>query len=96
MQEYNVMVELPEGQVAYNTVSDEATLQTLAMEYQDKYESTILLAMVDGKLRELNKKVAKDCKVSFVTMTDRDGNRAYRRSVTLLLEKAVAHIFGSH
>ena len=31
MQEYNVMVELPEGQVAYNTVSDEATLQTLAM-----------------------------------------------------------------
>lgn len=96
MQEYNVMVELPEGQVAYNTVSDEATLQTLAMEYQDKYESTILLAMVDGKLRELNKKVVKDCKVSFVTMTDRDGNRAYRRSVTLLLEKAVAHIFGSH
>ncbi|MBQ3029617.1 MAG: nucleoside kinase, partial [Agathobacter sp.] len=31
---------------------------------------------------------------SFVTMTERDGKRAYRRSITLLLQKAVYNLWG--
>lgn len=95
MQEYNVVVELPGGQVEDNVVPSDTTLQSLAVKYQEYYGSIIVLAMENGKLRELNKKVTKDCTVSFVTVADRDGERAYKRSVTLLMEKAVEHVFGT-
>lgn len=96
MQDYNVLVELPGGQVESSVVNSETTLQALAIQFQEYYSSTILLAKENGKLRELNKKIVKDCTISFVTSADRDGDRAYRRSVTLLLEKAVQNLYNSY
>ena len=54
----------------------------------------IVLACVDGKLRELNKEIKKDCSVKFLTSISRDGKRTYRRSMTLLMQKAIENLWG--
>ena len=41
--------------------------ETIAKEYQKQYSSRIALVTVNGKIRELFKKVKKDCEVSFFT-----------------------------
>lgn len=89
MQEFKLNIEVAPGQKEEVTVPKETTLWQLAETYQKNYPETIVLAVVDQKLRELNKKVDKSCDLSFLTMTDRDGKRTYRRSVTLLMQKAV-------
>ena len=94
MQEYNVVVETTPGLFEEVLVTDDMTLQQLAEESQDNYKDRIVLANVNGRLRELNKKVADGSTVSFITMTERDGKRTYRRSVTLLLQKAVENLWG--
>lgn len=94
MQEYNVVVETTPGLFEEVLVTDDMTLQQLAEESQDNYKDRIVLANVNGRLRELNKKVADGSTVSFLTMTERDGKRTYRRSVTLLLQKAVENLWG--
>ncbi len=76
-------------------VQEKMTLAELAAEYQDAYADEIILAKVNGKLRELNKQISEPCEIRFVTVADRDGKRTYRRSVTLLLQKAVRNIYGS-
>ena len=65
----------------------------LAEKYQEHYKDRIVLASVNNKLRELNRTVDTDCEVEFVTMTQRDGKRAYRRSVTLLMQKAIYNLW---
>ncbi len=94
MQEYNVVVETTPGLFEEVLVTDDMTLQQLAEESQDNYKDRIVLANVNGRLRELNKNVAEGSTVSFLTMTERDGKRTYRRSVTLLLQKAVQNLWG--
>ena len=54
--------------------------EQIAKQYQKNYSDRIVLACVDGKLRELSKVVKASGKISFLTMTDRDGKRTYRRS----------------
>ena len=34
------------------------------------------------------------CELSFVTTADRDGRRTYRRSVVLLLQRAIYDVYG--
>lgn len=94
MQEYNVVVETTPGLFEEVLVTDDMMLQQLAEESQDNYKDRIVLANVNGRLRELNKNVTEGSTVSFLTMTERDGKRTYRRSVTLLLQKAVQNLWG--
>ncbi len=84
MQEYSVKVTLPDGQVMAVTASESDTLEAVADRFKDYYEDDIILGIVNGRLRELNKKIKSDCELSFVTTADRDGRRTYRRSVVLL------------
>lgn len=94
MKEYEIIVCF--GDKNEKTVVPEGTtLADLAEKYQEYYSDEIILAMVNGKLRELNKPVAASGTVRFVTVADRDGKKTYRRSVTLLLQKAVQKLYGS-
>ena len=103
MQEYNVNVIINdqaacvsadnEGSVSMR-VPDGTTIADLAAKFQDYYEDDIILGMVHGKLREINKLIKSDCNLSFVTVADRDGRRTYRRSVVLLLQRAVLEVYG--
>ncbi|MCI5649124.1 MAG: nucleoside kinase [Fusicatenibacter sp.] len=62
--------------------------------FEKEYRYPIVLVTVNGRLRELHKRLKKDCEITFVTTNDEIGHKAYRRSMTLLLLKAVYHVGG--
>jgi uridine kinase len=62
-------------------------LQTL------EYESQVVAAIVNGDLRELTYPINIESRVIPVTMSDPDGARIYRRSLTFLLEMAFSDLF---
>lgn len=66
----------------------------IAQEYQEKYKDDIVLVIYNNRLRELGKKVERDGTLRFITTADKSGRRAYRRSVTLLMQKAVHNLWG--
>ncbi len=94
MQEFEISVLLPSGEIEEVKVTSETTLYQIAKEYQSYYEDDIILGMINGKLKELNNEFDKDAEISFVTVKDRDGRKTYRRSVLFLLQKAVDVIYG--
>ncbi len=96
MQEYNVTIKISNEKNMTERVAEGTRFVSLAEKYQVDYTDKIVLVQVNGKLRELNKCVEDDCEVEFITMTERDGKRTYRRSVTLLLQKAVYNLWGKH
>lgn len=70
------------------------TYGKIAQEYQSKYEYPIVLLMKDNKLCELHKKLKKEGTIEFITTQDQIGHETYRRSVSLLLLKALHHVAG--
>lgn len=93
MQEFELQIEVAPGVQEQVMVREGTTLEELAKKYQDNYKATIVLACANQKLRELSKAVRKPGTLSFLTMEDRDGKRTYRRSVTLLMQKAVENLW---
>lgn len=71
-----------------------ATYEDVANDYQQEYENLIALAARDGKIRELFKKMTRDCEVTFFTLKDDVGNKTYVRSATMLFLKAVFDVCG--
>lgn len=67
----------------------------IAKEYQKEYKDDIVLVSLDDRLSELFKPAEKGGNLSFVTTGDTAGRKAYRRSVTLMMQKAVHHILGN-
>lgn len=69
--------------------------QEIAEEYQPRYEHQIVLVFVGKyRLRELRKCVEEDCELRFVTTGDSIGHATYKRSMCLLLVKAVHDVAG--
>lgn len=66
----------------------------IAEEYQQRYEDDIVLVIYNNRLRELNKTVERDGTLAFLTTADKIGKKAYRRSATLLMQKAVHNLWG--
>lgn len=59
----------------------------------DKYK--VVLAIVNRKLKELNAVLNEDCVIEeLITIADGIGSKAYRRSVTLLMQRAVHNCWG--
>lgn len=92
MQEFNVNIKI-KNEFFTERVKKDTRFVSLAEKYQTYYKDKIVLVSVNNKLVELGKEIDCDCELEFVTMTDRDGKRAYRRSVTLLLQKAVYNLW---
>jgi len=59
------------------------------------FKAPIIAAVVDGKLRELSYKPARDSQVKPVTLAESDGGRIYRRSLVLLLTAAIEELWPS-
>lgn len=74
----------PEGTTFGEIVKD--------FENQEKYP--VVLVMVGNKLRELHKRLHEDCEISLITTRDDIGHKTYKRSMNLLLLKAVYHVAG--
>ena len=69
--------------------------EEIAKEYQHTMENDIVLVWENNRLRELHKCVTEDCSLAFLTTGDKMGFNAYRRSMSMLMVKAVYHE-GSH
>lgn len=68
------------------------TYRELAEKYQDREENRILLVMADNRLRELSRKAKDGVRVKFITMADPAGYNAYRRSMCLMMLKAIHNV----
>lgn len=71
-------------------VAEGTTYEELAKQCQKSFDEQIALVIADGRLKELNKKIEEDCKVQFLTLKDTAGHKAYVRTATLMLMKAIA------
>lgn len=70
------------------------TYEQIAKDYQKEFEQQIVLVYFNGRLRELNKCITEDGTLSFVTAADKEGMKSYRRSVVLLMQKALHNLYG--
>lgn len=61
----------------------------LAAEYQQEYKDDIVLVLFNNRLYELSREIDQDGTLSFITTGDKAGRKAYRRSVTLLMQRGV-------
>lgn len=71
------------------------SFETIAADYQKEYDGTIAVASCNGKIRELFKKVTRDCTVEFFTLKDDIGHKTYVRTATMLFLKGVFDCFGA-
>lgn len=69
------------------------TFWDLAKEYQKKSEDDYIMAKFEGRLMELSREISGDGEVTFLTAKDKDGRRAYRRSVVFLMQKALELLY---
>lgn len=71
------------------------TYREIVDEYQEEVaEAPVILVMADGKLRELQKKLKGDCTLEFVTTKDHIGFETYKRTVCLVLLRAIYDVAG--
>ena len=70
------------------------TYENIAEEYQEQYNNLIAVVAVNGKIRELFKRVTRDCKLDFFTLKDDIGYKTYVRTATMLFLKGVFDVFG--
>lgn len=89
------MFQLTIGEQIYE-YPEHTTFLEVAQQFQKDYSDDIVLACFQGHLKELYKEIPGDGAVSFVTTKDRDGQRAYRRSLTLLMQRAVYNLGKRH
>ncbi len=66
----------------------------IVRDYEETADAPVILVTVNGKLRELHKRLKADCTVSFVTTRDNIGHKTYKRSACLILLKAIYDVAG--
>ena len=91
-------MEVKKYQVRVNEVVREyeegTTFETIAKDFQEQYEHQIVLGCENFRLFELKKTLKKDCNLTFVTLGDSVGNKTYKRSMCLMMVKAIHDICG--
>jgi uridine kinase len=65
----------------------------ISKDYQNEYKEDIILVFANNRLRELAKKVQRDCTVRFVTTSEDAGHKTYTRGMTLVLLKAIYSVY---
>ena len=86
-KKYKILINGEEKEYAAGT-----TFLEIAQQYQHQYQVDIVLVLFNNRLRELWKKVKTGGELSFVTTKDKAGRKAYRRSITLLMQRAVYNL----
>lgn len=71
------------------------TYEEICREYQKQYDDMIALVIVNGKIQELMKKAERDCELTFITLADNAGHKAYVRTAIMLMMKALYDIVGA-
>ncbi|MCI9190144.1 MAG: nucleoside kinase [Lachnospiraceae bacterium] len=76
-------------------VQEGTAYEAIVSEYQKEYGGTIAVVSVNGKIRELFKRVSRDCEVDFFTLRDDVGHKTYVRTATMLFLKGIHDVFGA-
>lgn len=71
------------------------SLLEIAQTLKEEYDAPVVMALRDGKLVELFKRVSSDCEVEFLTVKSTPGMEAYKRSATLIMLKAFNDVVGN-
>ena len=71
------------GEEVLRQVEPGTTFEAIAADYQEEYNGTIAVAAVNGKIRELFKRVTRDCTVEFFTLKDDIGHKTYVRTANI-------------
>ena len=91
-------MEVKKYQVRANDIVREyeegTPFETIAKDFQGQYEHRIVLGCENYRLFELTKTLKKDCNLTFVTLGDSVGNKTYKRSMCLMMVKAIHDICG--
>ena len=74
---------------------ENTTLFTISKDVQKEYDAPIILATINGKLKELRKMPKEGDLVDFVTLRSETGNKTYRRGMILVFLKAVYTVLGA-
>lgn len=69
-------------------------LEKIAKEWQSRFPAPIVLAVVNGKLRELHHTLEEEAEIRFITMSETTGIQTYHRSAVLLMTKAFYDVAG--
>ncbi len=75
-------------------VEQGTTFEAIAEMVAEEYDGMIAVAVANGKIRELFKKVVKNCEVDFFTLRDDVGHKTYVRTALMLFFKAVNDVYG--
>lgn len=65
------------------------SFEVIAKDFQSQYTHQIVLGCENYKLFELRKELKGDCNLKFITTGDAVGNETYKRSMCLMLVKAI-------
>ncbi|MBP5266231.1 MAG: nucleoside kinase, partial [Lachnospiraceae bacterium] len=68
-------------------------IMELADRLQEHYDADIVMAEYNDRLIELHKKLKEDGNITFITTVDKNGRRAYRRSLVMLMQAAVEEMY---
>ncbi len=93
MEQKNIVTEINGEKRQY---PDGTCYSQIAADYQPQYTYPIVLVKADGRLRELTKRAEDGCALEFVTVQDKAGHSTYRRSLVLLMLKAIYHVVGDN
>ena len=75
---------------------DGTTLEKIAFDHQELYPYRIILAIVNGQLKELFQKPVDGDVLEFETLAGKSGNMTYQRSLLFLLLKASCDVIGEN
>ncbi len=78
------------------TVPQDTSLRQLAEQFQPQEAAPIILARVNGKLKELFKRVRKSGDIEWITTADGIGRKTYERTAIFILTKAVSDVVGEN
>lgn len=70
------------------------TFEEIVEPFQQEALAPVILVMVNGKLKELHKRLKRDCRLELITTKDSIGHETYKRSVCMLLLKAIYDVAG--
>ncbi|OQA20920.1 MAG: Uridine kinase [Chloroflexi bacterium ADurb.Bin360] len=87
----DVQMTLPDGRTFEGALG--TTVETFFEAAYPDPSAPLLAALVDGDLRELSWPVRRDCLAAPVDLSESDGVRIYRRSLTFLMITAIHRLF---
>jgi len=88
----NIKVEINGQEYEY---PKDTSLLKISKDFQKDYKDQIILAFVNGRLRELFKSLRQNCSLRFVTTGEDAGAKTYMRGLILVMLKAFYSEFGA-